>query len=128
MSQDILVARKDRVATVTLNRPDQRNAVSYEGWLRLSRVFKELDNEPDVGVVVISGAGDRAFSAGADIKDFDRRYRNNSAEGKTYAAAFDGAMDALEHVSKPTICLIKGYCVGGGCEVVHGRGPAHRRG
>ena len=116
MSQDILVARKDRVATVTFNRPDQRNAVSYEGWLQLGRIFQELDDEPDVGVVVVTGAGDRAFSAGADIKDFDR-YRNNSAEAKTYAAAFDGAMDALENVSKPTICLIKGYCVGGGCEL-----------
>ena len=115
-SEDILVAIEDGIATVTLNRPSQRNAVSYEGWLELGRVFAELDREDSVRVVVITGAGDRAFSAGADIKDFDR-HRYNSAAGKTYAAAFDGAMDALEEVSKPTICLIKGFCVGGGCEL-----------
>ena len=115
-SEDILVAIEDGIATVTLNRPSQRNAVSYEGWLELGRVFAELDREDSVRVVVITGAGDQAFSAGADIKDFDR-HRYNSAAGKTYAAAFDGAMDALEEVSKPTICLIKGFCVGGGCEL-----------
>ena len=116
VSEDILVAIEDGIATVTLNRPSQRNAVSYEGWLELGRVFAELDREDSVRVVVITGAGDQAFSAGADIKDFDR-HRYNSAAGKTYAAAFDGAMDALEEVSKPTICLIKGFCVGGGCEL-----------
>ena len=116
MNQDILVAIEDGIATVTLNRPSQRNAVSYEGWLELGRVFEGLDREDSVRVVVITGAGDQAFSAGADIKDFDR-HRYNSTAGKTYAAAFDGAMDALEAVSKPTVCLIKGFCVGGGCEL-----------
>ncbi len=116
MSQDILVAREDGIASVTLNRPRRRNAVSYDGWLELKRVFTELDRDPDVRVVVITGAGDEAFSAGADIKDFDR-HRADSAQARTYADAFDGAMDALEQVSKPTICLIKGFCVGGGCEL-----------
>ena len=116
MTQDILVTIEDGVATVTLNRPSQRNAVSYEGWLELGRVFEEIDRDDSIRVVVITGAGDQAFSAGADIKDFERR-RYNSTAGKTYAAAFDGAMDALEAVSKPTICLIKGFCVGGGCEL-----------
>ena len=116
MPDDILVDRKDGVATVTFNRPDQRNAVDYNGWLELRRIAESLDQEDAVKVVVLTGAGEAAFSAGADIKDFDR-YRSNSVKARTYAAAFDGAMDALEALSKPTICLIKGYCVGGGCEL-----------
>ncbi|MDA1349137.1 MAG: enoyl-CoA hydratase-related protein [Chloroflexi bacterium] len=116
MPEDILVARKDGVATITFNRPDQRNAINYEGWLELKRIVTVLDDEPDLKVVVLTGAGEQAFSAGADIKDFDR-HRKNSSEARTYAAAFDGAMDALEALSKPTICLIKGFCIGGGCEL-----------
>ena len=116
MSDDILVDRTDGVATITFNRPDQRNAISFQGWIELKRIFTELDNEPDLRVVILTGAGDEAFSAGADIKDFDR-HRKDSSAAKTYAAAFDGAMDALEQISKPTICLIKGFCIGGGCEL-----------
>ena len=66
-------------------------------------------------MVVFTGAGDRAFSAGADIKDF-KQYRINSQIAKIYADAFDGAMDAVEAMSKPTISMIRGFCVGGGCE------------
>ena len=116
MSDDIRVDRKDGVATITFNRPDQRNAISFEGWIELKRFVTELDNEPDLRVVILTGAGDAAFSAGADIKDFDR-HRKDSSAARTYAAAFDGAMDALEQMSKPTICLIKGFCIGGGCEL-----------
>ena len=116
MSEDILVSERDGVATVTFNRPRQRNAISYHGWLELRRVALDLDADSGVKVVVFAGAGDAAFSAGADIKDFEN-YRNDSAKAKVYAEAFDGAMDAIEAISKPTICLIKGFCVGGGCEL-----------
>ena len=116
MPDDILVDRTDGVATITFNRPDQRNAVSFEGWIELKRIVTELDNESNPRVVILTGAGDEAFSAGADIKDFDR-HRKDSSAARTYAAAFDGAMDALERMSKPTICLIKGFCIGGGCEL-----------
>ncbi|MDA1188868.1 MAG: enoyl-CoA hydratase-related protein [Chloroflexi bacterium] len=113
---DILLEKADGIATVTLNRPKQRNAISYQGWLELDRIFKQLESDASVKVVVLTGAGDDAFSSGADIKDFDQ-YRSDSKKAKVYAAAFEGAMDALEALSKPTICLIKGFCVGGGCEL-----------
>ncbi len=116
MTNDILVSTHDGIATVTFNRPRQRNAISYHGWLELRRIAMDLDHDGGVKVVVFTGAGDAAFSAGADIKDFED-YRNNSAKAKVYAEAFDGAMDAIEAISKPTICLIKGFCVGGGCEL-----------
>jgi len=116
MAENILVERANGVATVTFNRPDQRNAFRHDGWLELRRITDELDNDFEVKVVVLTGAGDKAFSAGADIKDFEL-YRNDSDSARTYADAFDGAMDAVEALSKPTISMIKGFCVGGGCEL-----------
>lgn len=116
MANDILVERDGSVATVIFNRPDQRNAISYAGWLELRRIAMELERDDGVRVAVLTGAGDRAFSAGADIKDFER-YRSNSRIAEVYADAFDGAMDAVEAMSKPTISMIQGFCVGGGCEL-----------
>ena len=118
MSQDILVDRRDGIATVTFNRPEQRNAISYSMWQDLSRICIDLEAARDVRVVVFRGAGDEAFSAGADIKDFDE-YRDSAAKARVYASAVEGAMDAVEGLSKPTLCLIKGYCVGGGFELTH---------
>ena len=116
MESDILVAQQSGVTTITFNRPNQRNAIGYEGWTQLRRILADVEEDDDARVVVLTGAGDEAFSAGADIKDFDR-YRSDSKGARKYSAAFDGALDALEALSKPTICLIKGYCVGGGCEL-----------
>ena len=116
MSNDILLDIQDGIATVTFNRPDQRNAIDYHGWQELRCIAIDLEDDDQVRVVVLTGAGDRSFSAGADIKDFES-YRNNSTKAKMYSEAFDGAMDAVEGMSKPTISLIRGFCVGGGCEL-----------
>ena len=118
MSNDILVDQRDGIATVTFNRPDQRNAISYAMWLDLQRIAVDLETSPGTRVVVFRGQGEEAFSAGADIKDFEM-YRNNSAKARVYASAVEGAMDALEGLTKPTLCLMKGYCVGGGFELTH---------
>ncbi|MBI4337486.1 MAG: enoyl-CoA hydratase/isomerase family protein [Chloroflexi bacterium] len=114
MSQDIIVQTTDGIATVTLNRPDQRNAISFAMWGELKHIATELEANSDVRVVVFTGAGDEAFSAGADIKDF-KIFRKDAASAKNYSPASEGAMDLIEAMSKPTIALIKGYCVGGGC-------------
>jgi enoyl-CoA hydratase len=116
MADDIVLERRDGIATITFNRPDQRNAIGYEGWLELRRVAEELAAEDGIRVVVLTGAGDDAFSAGADIKDFDH-YRADSTQARVYQAAFDAATDAIEALPVPTICLIKGFCIGGGCEL-----------
>ena len=118
MDDPILVEQRDGIATVIFNRPDQRNAFNYLMWLELQRVTVDLETSPDVRVVVFRGAGDEAFSAGADIKDFDL-YRNNEAKARIYSSAVEGAFDAVETISKPTIALMKGYCVGGGFELTH---------
>ena len=112
----IVLAVEDGIATITLNRPERRNALDYEGWKLLRSTAGALAERRDVRVVVIAGAGDAAFSAGADISDFGRN-RSDSKQGEVYAEAFDGAIDAVEALPQPTLCLIKGACVGGGCEL-----------
>ena len=67
-------------------------------------------------VVVITGSGDEAFSAGADIKDFDK-FRTDSEQARVYQVAFDDAVAAIESLAVPTVCNIRGFCVGGGCEL-----------
>ena len=116
MSNDIAIETREGIATVTINRPGQRNAIDYQGWLELRRIATALAGDQEIQVVVVTGKGDEAFSAGADVKDFEE-HRNNSTSAEKYAVAFDGALDAMEALPKPTLSLIKGFCVGGGCEL-----------
>lgn len=115
MTDQILLEISDRIATVTFNNPERRNAITFEMWHELRRILRDLKHDPDVRVVVFRGSVDQAFSAGADISEFETR-RKNAAQAALYNAAFDAAMDEAEAIGKPTICLIKGAAVGGGCE------------
>jgi enoyl-CoA hydratase/carnithine racemase len=115
MSTPIVLDTAGAIATVTFNRPERRNAITFDMWNHLQRLMVDLKADPQVRVIVFRGAGDEAFSAGADIGEFET-HRNNAAKATLYNAAFDAAMDTAEAVGKPTICLIKGACVGGGCE------------
>lgn len=115
MADHILLEVSDRIATVTFNRPERRNAITFEMWHDLRQLIVDLSTNEEVRVIVFRGAGDEAFSAGADISEFETR-RQNSAQATVYNAAFDAAMDAAEAAGKPTIAMIKGACVGGGCE------------
>ncbi len=111
-----LEAGDDGVATITLDRPGQHNAIDFDMWRGLGAVAAQLAGDDAVKVVVLRGAGERAFSAGADIKDFPA-HRSSSALAVEYAAAFEGALDAIEQLPQPTISMIRGICVGGGCEL-----------
>jgi len=118
MGDDILLEERDGIATVTLNRPEQRNAISYDMWQELERIATDLEASTQARVVVFRGSGEEAFSSGADIKEFES-HRNDTAKARIYASAVEGALDAVEGLSKPTICVIKGYCVGCGFELSH---------
>ena len=85
-------------------------------WGLLRDAALRLGADESVRVVVLTGAGEKAFSAGADIKDFPA-HRSNSDLARAYADAFEGALDAVEQMPKPVICMIRGICVGGGCEL-----------
>jgi|TARA_B100001971_G_scaffold194757_1_gene201041 enoyl-CoA hydratase/carnithine racemase len=104
------------VATVTFNRPSQRNAISFTMWQQFSGMMKKLDADRDIRAVVITGAGGDAFSAGADIQDFDE-HRSDSAKGRGYNDAVNGALKTLSDMATPTISMIRGFAVGGGCEL-----------
>lgn len=116
MSDEIVVRHSGPAATVTINRPDQRNAITYEMWHRFPQVFQELDADPNVRVVLLTGAGDKAFSAGADIKDFEQT-RSTPEKARDYKRKVDAACDALASMSKPTVVVARGYLVGGGFEL-----------
>ena len=116
MSDHILLERDPPLATITLNRPQQRNAISYQMWGELSQLLRELDDDGNCRAVVITGAGTEAFSAGADIKDFEE-YRADSTMGRRYNSAVDGLLRTLTEMETPTISMIHGYAIGGGCEL-----------
>jgi enoyl-CoA hydratase/carnithine racemase len=104
------------IATITINRPAHRNAITYDMWLELKRLACQVDTDPETRVLVIRGAGGEAFSAGADIGEFDK-CRNDSVQARIYSDAFDGALDAVWDLGKPVIAMIQGFCVGGGLEL-----------
>ena len=116
MSDYILLERDPPLATITLNRPQQRNAISYQMWGELAQLLRELDDDGNCRAVVITDAGTKAFSAGADIKDFEQ-YRADSTMGRRYNSAVDGLLRALTEMETPTISMIRGYAAGGGCEL-----------
>ena len=116
MNDHIILDSNSPVATVTFNRPSQRNAISFDMWHRFSEIMKELDADRDVRAIVITGAGGEAFSAGADIQDFDK-HRSDSTKGRGYNDAVNGALRTLSDMATPTISMIQGFAAGGGCEL-----------
>ena len=116
ISPDISVDRSEPVATVTINRPSQRNAISFAMWRELADLLRGLDADRQIRAVVITGAGGQAFSAGADISDFEE-HRSDSVKGRRYNDAVNGLLETVAAMSTPTISMIRGFAVGGGCEL-----------
>ena len=115
--QDLVVDRSGpggAVATLALNRPDSHNAIRLEMYEALPALLREIDDDPDVKVLVVRGAGRKAFASGADISEF-REVRGNAESARSYNERVAAAEQALEGMSKPTIAMVHGYCIGGGC-------------
>jgi len=110
----ITVERDGHVAIVTLNRPQAVNAINTEVRAMFPVVLRELDADPHVRVMILTGAGDRGFCAGADIKDFAAAETSLEARRRLIHSDFSGA---LERFSKPTIAAMHGFCLGGGLEL-----------
>jgi enoyl-CoA hydratase len=111
--QTLLLATEDRVATITINRPDRRNALNATVRSELIRVLDDLRDDDGVRIVVITGAGDRAFVAGADITEFAER----TPLEQRAAMAGRRVFDEIAAFPKPTIAMINGVALGGGCEL-----------
>ncbi len=111
--ETLLVERRERVAIVTINRPDKRNALNIKTREEGAALLEELRNDSSVGVVIITGAGDKAFIAGADIAEFAGRTAMKQRDVMTSRSLFT----AIDTFPKPIIAMINGYCLGGGCEL-----------
>ena len=109
----VRVSRDGAIATVVIDSPARRNALSVGIALGLQDAMAELDADPAVRCVILRGAGGRAFSAGADISEF-ATWRVNKRRGRIYAGILGAALDAVRTCRHPTIALIEGDCVGGG--------------
>ena len=110
------IERRGCVAFVTIDRPERRNAIDLDGWSALRALAADVDEDDEVRAVVFRGAGGQAFSAGADISEFEQ-VRNDSVQARSYGEAIDGALAAVESLRKPTVAAIRGFCVGGGCDL-----------
>ena len=117
LKTDKMAARKDKhVGWITFNNPARHNAVSLEMWQGLADIAHEFARDDDIRVVVVHGAGEKAFVSGADISEFAEQ-RDSAEATQRYDAVAQEGMQALKNLNKPTLAMIQGYCIGGGVGV-----------
>ncbi len=112
--QTLLVDVKDNIAVVTLNRPDKLNALNAQTINDLNSVFDELKENEKVYVVVLTGSGEKAFVAGADIKELNKL---DMMSAKEFAEKGQAVFNKIEKFDKPVIAAVNGFALGGGCEL-----------
>lgn len=112
----VLIERSDGIGRVVLNQPDKHNAISFDMWQGISGAMAEFADDESVRVIVVCGAGEKAFSAGADISEFAERRATREGVAEYDRIAHKANQD-LAGIDKPTIAMIRGYCIGGGAEV-----------
>lgn len=117
MSNDpILVQRDGDIVTLTLNNPSKRNALALAAWEALSIAIEALNADETVRCVVLTGAGDKAFAAGADIAEFPK-LRSSAEQAYTYGLITDKTLELLQNCIHPVVARIQGACTGGGLEL-----------
>ncbi|OLD67458.1 MAG: hypothetical protein AUI52_00510 [Acidobacteria bacterium 13_1_40CM_2_68_10] len=113
-STRVLYGTKDGIARITISRPEKLNALDRQTVQEIDRVVASAGQDPSVGVLIITGAGEKAFVAGADIGELASQ---TPVEGTAYARAGQAVLDRLERLGKPSIAAINGYALGGGLEL-----------
>ena len=114
MSNTVLLEVKDGIGYITINRPAALNALSSEVLTDLNLVLDEVEKHEDIRVVILTGQGDKAFVAGADIKEMDQMSPIQAFEYMTYA---NDTFTRLSDLTQPTIAVLNGYALGGGLEL-----------
>jgi enoyl-CoA hydratase len=112
----ILKSVTEGVGVITFNNPEKRNAMSLDMWEGLGQALIELRDDGDVRVVILTGAGDKAFVSGADISQFEKT-RHNAQASEEYSKRSGAQRALLADFPKPTIACIRGFCLGGGMQV-----------
>lgn len=114
---DKMIAHKDgAIGWITFNNPERRNAVSMAMWEALGEIVRAYEEDAAIRVIVLKGAGDKAFVSGADISEFEEK-RSSPETTKIYNQASGKANETLMRAGKPTIAMIRGFCIGGGVSV-----------
>lgn len=112
--QNLLVDVKDKVAVVTINRPDKLNALNLLTMDELSRVFLWIKSNENISAVVLTGKGEKAFVAGADIAELNTL---NMIAGREFSERGQQVFNLIENLDKPVIAAVNGFALGGGCEL-----------
>lgn len=112
--KNLLIEIKETIALVTINRPDKLNALNKETLQELSETFDQFKNDQNVDCVIITGAGEKAFVAGADISELNQQ---EGKSGEEFAHFGQGVFNKIENLGKPVIAAVNGFALGGGCEL-----------
>src|SRR6202047_1029645 len=111
---NVKLEKKNQIAYVTIDRPKVLNALNMATMQELWQVFSELKDDKQIRVVILTGGGEKAFVAGADINELAK---NNAVEAKAYTHKGQATLDLIENLGKPVIGCINGFALGGGCEI-----------
>lgn len=112
----LLASVSEGVGVVTFNNPEKRNAMSLDMWEGLGQALAEMRDDEKVRVVILTGAGDKAFMSGADIGQFEKT-RHNAKAAEEYSRRSEAQRALLANYPKPTIACIRGFCLGGGMQL-----------
>ena len=112
--ENILFEKKDQIAFLTINRPEALNALNWQTMEEIRDAFVSVKEDTSVGGVIVTGAGEKSFVAGADIKELATK---GPVDAKEFSVASQEILHLIEHFPKPVIAAVNGYCLGGGCEL-----------
>jgi enoyl-CoA hydratase len=112
--KNLLFDIKEHIAIITLNRPEKLNALNHDTLRELNEVFADIKSDESIFVVILTGSGEKAFVAGADISEINKL---NILDGKKFAEFGQSVFSMIEKFEKPVIAAINGFALGGGCEL-----------
>ncbi|MFT5695666.1 MAG: enoyl-CoA hydratase, partial [Myxococcota bacterium] len=111
MPGKVLIEKEGHIGWIVFDHPERRNALSDNMWAELAEGSQKLNDDPEVRVVVLRGAGEKAFISGADISQFNQS--DGEETGDAIASQGGNAFVELANIEKPVICMIHGFCIGG---------------
>lgn len=110
----VILEKKEKLAEVTINRADKLNTLNIQTVIELINVFEDLREDENIRVITLTGAGEKAFAAGADIEELKRL---DMQEGKAFSERGNRMCNLIENLGKPVIAVVNGFALGGGCEL-----------
>jgi len=110
----VILEKKEKLAEVTINRADKLNTLNIQTVIELINVFEDLREDENIRVITLTGAGEKAFAAGADIEELQRL---DMQEGKAFSERGNRMCNLIENLGKPVIAVVNGFALGGGCEL-----------